>query len=1074
LLGGAGDDTLDGGADDDLLSGGLGADSIDGGAGDDTLTFAEATAGVTVDLSSGGSNGEALGDTYSNIENVIGSDYSDFLVGTASDNRIEGGAGSDQLSGLAGDDALFGGAGDDRLDGGAGADYLDGGAGNNEYHFGAGDAAGDVIVDTGGHGSISTEAGDTVDFSGLASVSGVIDLDIGEGGAAQFAGIQDVFLEGLNSISGSGPSSSETLEYTGQFLDLTGVDLTNLGSEDAIVVHGDSEADNFNLSTAAAAASFLLGSGDDIAAGGSGDDTFTVTGPGDVDLAGGSGDDSVSMGDSLDGNDTLVGGSGVDTLSFTAADDLTQLDGASGFEVFVLSGSEDADIEIQDSLVDCGVTAVFNAGAMTGGLSLGLDNDTDAHFAVTGGSGGDVLFFDAITGQDSFDGGAGNDTLFADGVSNDFLDGVSNVEQINLDGSGLLSVSALDSLVAANATLNIDASDRDSGWDFDGSAETDGKFNIYSSDYDDILSGGAGNDSIYGNAGDDTIDGGAGADSLDGGAGDHDVVSWQTSTAAVTVSLYSGVVSGGSATGDTISGFENAWGTELSNDSLVGSTGDNELRGLSGDDILDGGDGNDTLWGDGRSIYETLDGQDEDWQVVDAAGAWRSTGGAANGYLEATAGSGDAWFTATASESDTLAVFLGGTLSFDLNVLSDGEGRNTSTVQVVITDSLGNTATWDSEVAPASGTWTTFQADFIDDGRWALSGSTLADILADVQQIGIQAGYGTGAVAGLDNFSIWGAGADDLSGELGDDELHGGAGADVLAGGDGSDTASYAESSAGVNVTVNATSGNTGGYAEGDQLYDMENLIGSAHDDTLTGDAGVNRLEGGAGDDLLIGGAGGDMLIGGLGDDTASYATAGAAVEVNLANGVGTGGDAAGDSYMGIENIEGSGFADTLTGDGGDNHLSGGAGNDTLTGGAGADVLFGGDGDDRFDFSNGDVAAGESVDGGSDTDTVKVLDDQDVDFSQASILLVENLVLGQNAVAHFGSGNQEFLEGLDAISGYSSGTNETLEYAGSALDLSEVDLSALLHDTIVINGTDGADHFVLSDTNAAVTFNLGG
>jgi len=74
-------------------------------------------------------------------------------------------------------------------------------------------------------------------------------------------------------------------------------------------------------------------------------------------------------------------------------------------------------------------------------------------------------------------------------------------------------------------------------------------------------------------------------------------------------------------------------------------------------------------------------------------------------------------------------------------------------------------------------------------------------------------------------------------------------------------------------------------------------------------------------------------LFGDGGIDTASYATAAAGVVANLAAPAGNAGEAAGDTYGSIENLTGSGFADTLTGDAGANTLDGGAGNDILSGG---------------------------------------------------------------------------------------------------------------------------------------------
>ena len=58
------------------------------------------------------------------IENAIGSDFSDTIYGSNSSNDIVGGAGNDTIYGGDGNDTLRGGAGDDILDGGAGADLF--------------------------------------------------------------------------------------------------------------------------------------------------------------------------------------------------------------------------------------------------------------------------------------------------------------------------------------------------------------------------------------------------------------------------------------------------------------------------------------------------------------------------------------------------------------------------------------------------------------------------------------------------------------------------------------------------------------------------------------------------------------------------------------------------------------------------------------------------------------------------------------------------------------------------------------------------------------------------------------
>ncbi len=134
LHGGFGADTLKGGAGNDLLDGGVGdggsgGDDLDGGIGLDTASYAYALSqpdrvtGVTADLLSSGNNtGEASGDRYTSIENLLGSRFRDTLSGSDLGNALTGGAGNDALFGKGGNDRLLGGAGSDTLDGGADRD----------------------------------------------------------------------------------------------------------------------------------------------------------------------------------------------------------------------------------------------------------------------------------------------------------------------------------------------------------------------------------------------------------------------------------------------------------------------------------------------------------------------------------------------------------------------------------------------------------------------------------------------------------------------------------------------------------------------------------------------------------------------------------------------------------------------------------------------------------------------------------------------------------------------------------------------------------------------------------------
>ena len=78
LYGGAGNDVLLGSYGEDLLYGGPGADAISGGVGNDTASYDSSGAGVRVSLATGaGTQGDAQGDTFFFVENLIGSSHDD-------------------------------------------------------------------------------------------------------------------------------------------------------------------------------------------------------------------------------------------------------------------------------------------------------------------------------------------------------------------------------------------------------------------------------------------------------------------------------------------------------------------------------------------------------------------------------------------------------------------------------------------------------------------------------------------------------------------------------------------------------------------------------------------------------------------------------------------------------------------------------------------------------------------------------------------------------------------------------------------------------------------------------------
>jgi Ca2+-binding RTX toxin-like protein len=221
-------------------------------------------------------------------------------------------------------------------------------------------------------------------------------------------------------------------------------------------------------------------------------------------------------------------------------------------------------------------------------------------------------------------------------------------------------------------------------------------------------------------------------------------------------------------------------------------------------------------------------------------------------------------------------------------------------------------------------------------------------------------------------------GSDSLDGGNGNDTINGGLGNDTLIGNTGTDWLNYAAETGA--VTVNLTTNRATLAGGDDSLSGFEGLLsGSGHDlitggtgaetvyaeagnDSVAAGTGNDWVDGGTGNDTLNGGDGNDTLDGDAGNDFASYASATAAVDVQLTS-VGNGsasGAAGSDSLSGIEGLIGSDHNDTMIG---------GAGANTILAGDGVDSLSGGTGDDWLDFGSGDenYLRDPTNDSGSDT-----------------------------------------------------------------------------------------------------------
>jgi len=112
-----------GGAGNDTLYTALGNDSLDGGGDFDIVAYDFATRAVSVNLGNAGgqqTSGGGGNDTLINIEGVLGTNFSDTLIGDTNANLLNGSRGNDSILGGDGNDTVIGGEGTDTLDGGGG------------------------------------------------------------------------------------------------------------------------------------------------------------------------------------------------------------------------------------------------------------------------------------------------------------------------------------------------------------------------------------------------------------------------------------------------------------------------------------------------------------------------------------------------------------------------------------------------------------------------------------------------------------------------------------------------------------------------------------------------------------------------------------------------------------------------------------------------------------------------------------------------------------------------------------------------------------------------------------------
>lgn len=419
---------------------------------------------------------------------------------------------------------------------------------------------------------------------------------------------------------------------------------------------------------------------------------------------------------------------------------------------------------------------------------------------------------------------------------------------------------------------------------------------------------------------------------------------------------------------NAVTGGDTQGGTTVGDDVVLGGASANQISGGAGNDVLLGAAGADTLSGDAGN--DTLNGGAGDDTVNGGAGNDTVIYGNGEGADVIDGGDGSDTLRiveGTFGADDSVAVVLAGGIITSLNGIATVANVEAAELHL---DGGNDTLTYQTDqnvsVNLLSGAATGFA--FLRGVENVTAGGGNDTLLGNAATNTLGGGDGNDDVRGGfgDDVLLGGAGNDDLYGQEGDDVLEGGAGNDRIDGGVGNDTASYASAAAAVTVSLSATPTRASFEEQDtqgaglDRLIGIENLIGSAHNDSLTGDGNANIIDGGAGADTMDGGAGddtyivdnaGDAINDASGVDTVRTALAGYVLDGDVENLVLTG------------NAAINGIGNAL-----DNEITGNSANNTLNGAGGTDtvVLLGAISDHAFALAGAGMTV-TSAAGGVDT-----------------------------------------------------------------------------------------------------------
>jgi len=662
-------------------------------------------------------------------------------------------------------------------------------------------------------------------------------------------------------------------------------------------------------------------------------------------------------------------------------------------------------------------------------------------------------------------------------------------------------------------------------------------------DEDDVISGFSGNDDLFGNGGDDVLLGGGGFDDLTGGDGDDDLngggsfdnAFWTDRIQSFSFNLGSSsfAISEDGLETDTFSRIERIFATPHG-DAFV--TSDNYFSDEGGDFVairLNAGD--DTIINNGldlkleydvasagvnvnfsTGIGQSIGANDEAGIGVDIfTGVPRVRGSQFDDILTGS-NSGDAFEEFEGQGGDDVIDGGGGTnnhvrysnspggvvVNLVTGEASDGFGGvdTISNIQNVRGSRFGDVIVGDDQeniIRPLGGD------DIIDGGgefdtleyRVEATGALLFSLSASVTVTGDGIGE-DGAVNierffGFDGDDVYTVDAsfrntlDNLDGGLKLFNAFMGRGGDDTVTGNGFTRIEYSQATGAIEADLAAGTVVGDASVGTDTVAGVNGIVGSAFDDVLRGGSDLDigerfsfeLFDGGAGDDDIDGRGGLDLL-----DFTDGSSQSG--IDLDLTTGVVDDGFGGTDVFANIEGALTGEADDALRGDGEDNFFSPGGGADIVSGRGGVDTVV------YFTQSAGvsvDLAAGEAIDGGGDTDSLtsienavgSVFDDELTGDDKDNFLSGRS---GEDVID--GAAGDDTLEGGAGADDITGGDGEDLalyafDTAGVVVDLAAGEATDGAGDVDVLTGIEGAigsafDDALSGDAGANQLFGLDG